>query len=306
MVKKTGKKRSKQKLAKPQINEHKGKSHKLPNFWQITKRGSLVVWENKNLFIGITLVYGLLNVLLAQGLANGNDVSSLKQTLNQVFTGNFGSIATGLSVFVVLIGSAGNTTSQTAGAYQTFLAIIGSLAVIWALRQVISGKYPRIRDSFYRGMSPLIPFILVLCVIALQLIPLVIGSTIYSLVINNGIAVTVIEKIAWALIYGGLALVTFYMLSSSLFAIYIVTLPEMTPIKALRSAKELVKGRRWLVLRKVLCMPIILVVAAAIIMLPIIIILTPLAQYVFFILTMFSLIAIHAYLYTLYRELINE
>lgn len=306
MVKKTGKTSIKQKSDSKGPSLQNKTSHKLPNFWQITKRGSLVVWENKNLFIGITLVYGFLNVLLAQGLANGNDVSSLKETLNQVFTGNFGSIATGLSVFVVLIGSAGNTTSQTAGAYQTFLAIIGSLAVIWALRQVISGKYPRIRDSFYRGMSPLIPFILVLCVIALQLIPLVIGSTIYSLVINNGIAVTVIEKIAWALIYGGLALVTFYMLSSSLFAIYIVTLPEMTPMKALRSAKELVKGRRWIVLRKVLCLPIILVLAAAIIMLPIIIILTPLAQYVFFILTMFSLIAIHAYLYTLYRELINE
>ena len=306
MVKKSGKTERKQKSKATHPEEHKSRNHKLPNFLQITKRASLVVWDNKNLFIGITLVYGLLNVLLAQGLANGNDVSSLKQTLNQVFTGNFGSIATGLSVFVVLIGSAGNTTSQTAGAYQTFLAIIGSLAVIWALRQVISGKYPRVRDSFYRGMYPLIPFILVLCVIALQLIPLVIGSTIYSLVINNGIAVTIIEKLAWALIYAGLAVATFYMLSASLFAIYIVSLPDMTPIKALLSAKELVKGRRWVVLRKVLCLPIILVVVAAIIMLPIIIVLTPLAQYVFFVLTMFSLIAIHAYLYTLYRELINE
>ena len=80
----------------------------------------------------------------------------------------------------------------------------------------------------------------------------------------------------------------------------------MTPIKALRSAKELVKGRRWLVLRKVLCLPIILITVAGIIMLPIIIIITPLAQYIFFILTMISLTAIHAYLYTLYRELINE
>ena len=41
-------------------------------------------------------------------------------------------------------------------------------------------------------------------------------------------------------------------------------------------------------------------------MVPIIIVLTPLAQWVFFLLTMFTLVAIHAYMYTLYRELLNE
>jgi hypothetical protein len=45
---------------------------------------------------------------------------------------------------------------------------------------------------------------------------------------------------------------------------------------------------------------------AAVIMLPIIIVLTPVAQYVFFVLTMFALVAVHTYMYTLYRELLNE
>jgi hypothetical protein len=96
------------------------------------------------------------------------------------------------------------------------------------------------------------------------------------------------------------------MISSSLFALYIVTLPDMTPMKALRSARELVRHRRWTVLRKILCLPLILLVAGAVIMLPIIIVLTPLAQWVFFLLTMLALVAAHAYMYTLYRELLNE
>jgi uncharacterized membrane protein YoaK (UPF0700 family) len=96
------------------------------------------------------------------------------------------------------------------------------------------------------------------------------------------------------------------MISSSLFALYIVTLPDMTPFKALRSARELVRHRRWTVLRKILFLPIILLVVAAIIMLPIIIWLTSLAQWVFFLLTMFALVAANAYMYTLYRELLNE
>lgn len=279
---------------------------KLPSIWRLTKTAAQTLWQHKRLFIGIALVYGLFNVLLAQGLSGGTDVSTLKEALNQVSTGHFGFLASGLSIFVTLIGSAGNTTSQTAGAYQIFLALISSLSVIWALRQVLSGSRPRVRDTYYRGMYPLIPFLLVLMVVGLQLIPLLIGASLYSLVISNGIAVFFVEKLVWALLYGVLALLTLYMLSSSLFALYIVTLPDMTPLKALRSARELVRYRRWTVLRKIFCLPIILLVAAAVVMLPIIIVLTPLAQYVFFLLTMFALVAVHAYMYTLYRELLNE
>ena len=89
-------------------------------------------------------------------------------------------------------------------------------------------------------MYPLIPFILVLLVCCLQLLPLIIGSSLYSLVVSNGIAVQPIEKFVWALLFASLALLSLYMITSSLFALYISTLPDMTPMKALRSARELV------------------------------------------------------------------
>lgn len=279
---------------------------RLPNVWKITRKAALTLWRQKALFIGITLIYGFINFGLAQGFSGGADVSSLKDTLNQVFTGHFGFLLSGLGVFVSMLSSAGNTTDQTAGAYQTMLAVISSLAIIWALRQTLSGHSMRVRDAYYRGMYPLIPFLVVLLVVGIQLIPLIIGSTLYSAVINNGIAIYAVEKILWALLFAALAMLTLYMLSSSVFALYIVTLPDMTPMKALRSARELVRYRRWTVLRKILCLPIILLLVALVIMLPVIILLTPLARWVFFILTMSALLAIHAYMYTLYRELLNE
>ena len=279
---------------------------RLPNVYVIAKIATQTLWQHKKLFGGIILAYGLLNLVFVQGLTGGNDVSSLKQNVDQAFTGQFAAAATGLSVFAVLVGSAGNASSQTAGAYQVFLGLIGSLAIIWALRQTLAGTKIRIRDSFYKGMYPLVPFILVLLVIGLQLIPLLIGSALYSLVISNGIAVAAAEKLVWLLLYAALAALTLYMLGSSLFALYIVTLPDMTPIKALRSAKELVRGRRWTVLRKIICLPIILLLVAAIIMVPIIALLAPLAQWIFFLISMFALLAVHAYMYTLYRELLNE
>lgn len=278
----------------------------LSNVFGLTKKASLLIWQYRKLFIGLTLVYGLLNLVLVQGLASSNDVTSLKSEMNSVFTGHLGSIVSGLGVFAVLVSTAGNGSSQTAGAYQVFLTIIASLAIIWSLRQVMLGHKVRIRDAYYKGMYPLIPFVLVLLVIIVQLLPLIVGATLYSTVVTGGIVVALWEKVIFLIIGIALAYWSFYMLTSSIFAMYIVTLQDMTPMLALKSAKELAKGRKWQIFRKVLALPVILIVIAAIIMLPIILILTFLAQWVFFLLTMFGLVALHSYGYTLYRELIGE
>ncbi len=305
----TAKPKAKVTATKPAIKqkaEKKRISLKIPSVWQLTKTAAVTLWKHKRLFISITLIYGLLNMILVQGLASGTDVGDIKEQLNKVFTGQFKELASSLSIFALLVSSAGESSNQTAGAYQLFIALISSLAIIWALRQVKLGSSIRVRDAFYRGMYPLVPFILVLLVIGLQLIPLIIGSALYNIVLTNGIAVQLVEQVLWAAMFGVLALSSLYMLSSSLFALYIVTLPNMTPMKALRSARKLVKNRRWTVLRKVLSLPVILLVVVGLIMVPTIIVLTPVAQFMFFILTMFSLVAIHAYMYTLYRELLNE
>lgn len=278
----------------------------LPNVWRLSRQAAAALWNHKKLFIGLTIIYGLLNLVLVQGLASNTDVSGLKNEFNQVFKGDLGQVATSLSIFATLVGSAGNGSSDTAGAYQLFLVLLASLAIIWALRQTQAGAVIRVRDAYYKGIYPLVPFILVLLAIGLQLLPLIIGTGLYSLVIANGIATVAAEKICWALLAILLALLSFYMISSSLFALYIVTLPDMTPMKALRSARQLVRFRRWTVLRKVLFLPVALLVAAAIIMVPIIIFLTPVAQWIFFILTMLALVAVHSYMYSLYRELLNE
>lgn len=279
---------------------------RMPNVWRLAKTAAQTLWQHKWLFVGITLIYALLSLLLGQGFSGGTDVSSLKDELSQVFTGNIGALASSVSIFVAMVGSAGSNTGNTAGPYQLILAVIASLAIIWSFRQVLAGHAVKVRDAYYRGMYPLIPFVLILLVIGLQLIPLLIGSTIYGVVINNGIAVYGVEKLIWGLLFALLALLSLYMITSSVFALYIVTLPNMTPLRALRSARELVRYRRWTVMRKMLFLPVALLVVAAAIMLPIILWLTPLAQWIFFLLTMLVLAAVHGYMYMLYRELLRE
>lgn len=273
----------------------------LPKSHQIFVTAMKLVWRHNKLFVGIALVYGLANVLFqGQGLLSSTDVAGLKAYFNQ------GGLAPGLTVLAGLLGSSGGASSGAVSSVQFVLMILVSLALIWALRQVLANQPVTVREAYYRSATPFIPFILILLVIALQLIPLLIGSSLYQLVITNGIAVYAVEKLMWLLLFVLLALLSLYMISSSIFALYIVTLPNMTPMVALRSARQLVRNRRWTVLRKVIVLPLILFVIAAVIMVPVIIWLTPLTQVVFFAYTTLVFVMIHAYMYTLYRELLNE
>jgi hypothetical protein len=200
--------------------------------------------------------------------------------------------------------SAGSTSSQETSLYQSILLVIASLALIWTLRQTYANKKVKPRQAFYKGMYPLVPFLLVAAVISLQMIPLLMGTLLYAYMIVGGIAVAGIEQAIWWIIIGLLVLLSLYMATSSVFALYIVTLPDMTPMKALRSARELVRFRRMMVMRKVLALPVLLLVFAAIIMIPLIIFITPVAEWIFLVLNMAVLAVVHAYMYALYRELL--
>jgi len=279
----------------------------LPSSWKIAKATRLLVFRNWKVIGGIVLVYGILNMILVRGLNGGLDVRELQNELNLFFSGTLGHLASGLSVFALLVGTSTSTSGASgSSAYQSILVLIVSMALIWAYRQLLADKKIRIRDAYYRGMYPLIPILLVLIVIGLQLIPTIIGGWVYSLVLQNGIAVSGLEKFLWGGIFFMLVLLSLYMICSSIFAFYIVTLANMTPMKALRSARSLVRHRRWTVMRKVLFLPLWLLIVGALFMLPFILFLPIAAQWIFFGVTMLSIAAFHGYMYTLYRELLRE
>lgn len=308
MAKTKSKSRTKKAANKPKPQNNAQTVRRVKSAPKLSSSFSLLVQSLKllkihwKLFALITLIYGALTIVLVRGLGSGISLDSLKATLHE--DGSSNSLATGITLFGYLLGGAGGANSQAGGIYQTLLVILLSLVTIWALRQVLAGKQIRVRDAFYKGTYPLVPFILVLLVVGLQLLPLVVGSWLFATVSGAGVAVNVIEKFGWGLLFFLLSLWSLYMISSSVFGLYIVTLPDMTPLKALRSAKQLVKHRRFKILRKLLFLPFALIIAGAIITIPLILILTSLATWVFFLLSMFGLIVVHSYLYMLYRELL--
>jgi hypothetical protein len=279
---------------------------KLPSEWHLLKVACRTLWEGRKVLLGIGCVYLLLGLPQIVGSANSSEVQQLKQAFDAALTNNWQHIISGLSIFSFLVASSSSGASNNSGVTQTLVLVFISLVVIWSLRQITAKVAIRVRDAFYLGTYPMVQFTLVLLVIGLQLVPFIVAANIYSYVIDSGLAVLVIEKVLWGLLLALVALLSLYMISSSIFALYIVTLPDMTPMKALKSARELVKYRRWTVLRKVIFLPIALLLAGAVIMLPVILWFVPLAAAIFYILSIFALIVFHAYLYALYRELLRE
>ena len=153
-------------------------------------------------------------------------------------------------------------------------------------------------------MYPLVPFLLVVFVMMLEFIPAILGSDLYSATVSSGVASTGFEKAIWILLTSSLVLLTAYMLFSSLFALFVITLPDMTPMKALRSSRNLVFSRRLSILLKLLLLPIIFILVLVLIVVPTIYFAAFIAPWVYFVITIASVIFVISYLFCLYRELL--
>lgn len=275
----------------------------LPGIIALCKAAIAPLRQNKKLFIGIIATHLLLTVIFVSGIASSIDFVQAKKNLEDAFGNDLGGFSSALALFTYVL-SSGSGADSVSSNYQIFISLIVSLAIIWSIRQVLAGEKIGVRQAFYQGLYPLIPFMLVLIVIGLQLIPLLIGNFLLSTVISNGIAITLLEKALWWIIFILLALLSLYMILSSVFALYISTLPDMTPMKALRSARGLVLHRRLSIALRLLGLPIIILIVYAAILIPLIFIVPLLVVPVFLILGSFVLFFVHSYLYNLYRALL--
>lgn len=263
-------------------------------------------WSIKKTVGGITFVYGLGIVFFVRGFSSSQDFVTIKKTLDGLLTGAGGKVESTLLQITALFGTNGSVNAANGSLYQGIVLVLCSLAIIWVFRQRQAKHAVSVKAAFYQGMYPLIPFLLVLCVISIQLLPLLGASYVYKALITNGVAVFGWEKLLAYTISLSLAYWSLRMLTSSIFAIYIVTLPGMTPLRALRSAKNLVRSRRLLIWRKFMLLPVVLFLASSLIILPFLLFLTPVVAWVFFVLSIFWFAIGHGYMYALYRELIKD
>lgn len=277
---------------------------KLPNWWQLFKKSLLLMKANKKPLGVFFVIFASLNVLLVRGFGSVVNVNEIQSLLEETVGVSETSIESGLTTFGLLLSQGTQGAGELGQLYQLLLLMIASLAIIWLYRQQQAGNTVTMKMALYRGMYPLIPFVLVVMVIGLQLIPAAIGNFLFSTVTANSLVVGIFEQIVWLLLFLSTILLSLYMVSSSVIALFIVTLPEMTPMRALREARELVKLRRFSVLRKVLMVIFILFVLLFVFVLPVIFLAPVVAEWLFFGLTIIAVPFVIGYLFSLYRELL--
>lgn len=271
---------------------------------RLVEKSLALLWAIKRPLIGVLIVFALLNLVFVRGFSAPIDVEQVRTNITDTLGDSTDLVATNATILGLVLGTSNEPGTATSGVYQSLFVLLLSLALVWMFRQSSAGNKTTAKESIYKSTYPLVPTVIVLMVIGLQMLPVIIGSSLFSIVIDSGIAATGLEQAIWIFLLLFLALLSLYMISSSVFALYIVTLPDMTPMKALRSARQLVHHRRFAVMRRLLWIPIIMFVILAGLMLPAIFFVGFIAPWLYFVLSLLSVPFVHAYTYSLYRELL--
>lgn len=220
----------------------------LPGYWSFTAYVWSVLSKHKLLFGGLIAFYAITGAAFV-GLASQDIYNQLSQLLDQtggeVFEGGWGTI--GQAGLLLLSGVSGSLNEQLTDVQQVYAAIIlllTWLSAVWLLRSILAGTVPRLRDALYNSGGPIVATGLVLLFMIVQLMPATLGIIAMNAVISTNLFDFGVMAMLVSIGVGLLILLSLYWITSSFFALIIVTLPGMYPVRAIRTAGDLVIGRR--------------------------------------------------------------
>lgn len=288
----------------------------LPGYLRFTASVFRMVFTHKRLFGLLLLLYVVIAMLLI-GLTQQDQYQSLSDAFSSLGSdalgGQWDSLTQTVSLFGASVsGGLNDTLGETQQLYVAILSLLTWLVMVWLLRQLVAGDRARLRDGLYNAGAPVIPTLLVTGLVAVQLLPAVIGVTAFSTVTQNAV-MTGLESMLFGI--GALLLIvlSLYWICSSIFALLIVTLQGTYPMVAIRAAGDIASGRRVSLMLRLLWMALLLLIIWALILIPVLLLDSrvsiswlPLIGISLQLLTGFSLIFGSAYVYLLYRRMIDE
>lgn len=277
--------------------------HKLPSAYDMSKKAIRLLMANAGPIAWYLMTFGLLILVFVSGIVSAIDIESIQLQIEEA-QGDISGFSSNVIVLGVMLNSAFSASGTTSSLYQALLVTIGVLTFIWLFRQQQAGSRASLKDALYGGMYPLVPFLAIAGVIAVQALPAIAGGAVYGAVISGGLAITALEQIVWLIFMLFAVVASLYFISSSLIALFIVTLPEMTPMVALKEAKKLVLHRRSAVLGRLVFLGLLILAVYVAVVFPAIFASTLVARVLHFTLTVLALPFVVAYIFVLYRELL--
>lgn len=298
------------------------RSLQLPGYFAFTRSVNKTLWQHRKTFVWLAVIYAILTAILV-GIGSQDTystlVSTLKDTGSAVFQGSWGDIGQAALIFVS-IGSSGLTATPSEG-QQIYIVILGLLiwlATVWLLRNLLAGHKVKMRDGLYSAGAPIVATFLVALVLLLQLIPIGLAIIGYAAANSSGLLNNGVEAMLFWFAAAFLAVMSLYWITSTFFALIIVTLPGMYPGKALRTAGDMVASRRLRILLRILWMLVTIIIAGAVILIPTILIdagltnlwpvisTVPVVPVVLMLFGVVTFIWAASYVYLLYRKVVDD
>ena len=293
----------------------------LPGYITFTHLVNKTVWANKKAFIGLAAIYLVLFMILI-GIGSQenykNLADGLQETNESITGGDFSQVGqAGLLFFTIATVGVTEAPTEAQQIYIILLGLLVWLTTVWLLRNRLAGHKVKLRDGLYNAGAPIVPLFLVVLVILVQLIPILLTAIGYEAASATGLLNSGVEAMLFWFAAVFMGILSVYWVTGSIFGLIISTLPGIYPLKALRSAGDLVLGRRVRILLRWTWMFLVVALAWAVVMIPVILIdnglksiwpaytTVPTVPFVLAVISTLSIIWISSYVYLLYRKVVD-
>lgn len=298
------------------------RSLKLPGYFAFTNYVRKTLWKNRNTFLLLALIYAIITAIMV-GIVSQATYKTLTDTLRTtsggLFEGGWGEIGkAGLLYLTAITGGMSQSLTDVQQVYTGIITLLTWLTSVWLLRNILAGHKVKVRDGLYSAGAPILSTFIVALLLVVQLLPFAIALIGYSAAASTGLLNNGIEAMMFWLAAGLLCMLSLYWITSTIFALIIITLPGMYPYQAIKAAGDLVVGRRLKILLRFLWMALTVAVTWAIIMIPIILFDSwiknvwptidwlPTVPIVLLALGALTIVWVSSYVYLLYRKVVAD
>lgn len=298
------------------------RSLKLPKYWAFTYYVHKTLWDNKKIFFRLAVFYAIMTFLLA-GVASQDTFIALSDTLNstgsEILVGAWGKIGgAGLLLVSAMTGGMSSGLSDVQQIYAGLITLLTWLTSVWLLRNILAGHKVKLSDGIYSAGSPIVSTFLVALILLVQLLPLALAIIGFGAASISGLLSGGVEAMLFWIGAGLLASLSIYLVTGTLFALVIITLPGMYPMQAIKASGDLVIGRRVRILLRLVWMAFIELIVWAVVMIPLILLDNwlsvvwpvfgniPVVPVVLLLLTALTIVWTSSYVYLLYRKVVAD
>lgn len=298
------------------------RSLKLPGYFAFTKYVAKTVFAHWKTFLLLVLVSSVLTVTMV-GIGSQDSLNTLTNTISttsgDLFTSGWGKVGEASLLFLSAVtGGLSQELTELQQALTVVLVLFTWLTSVWLLRNMLAGHKVKLRDGLYSAGSPILATFIVAIVLLIQLLPFALALIGYSAAISTGLLTGGVEAMLFWIAAGLLTVLSLYWMTSTFFALVIITLPGMYPFRAIKIAGDLVIGRRLRILSRLLWMVIGILLTWVIILIPIIMLNSwvngmweaanwvPVVPVAVLILSTTTIIWASSYIYLLYRKVVAD